>query len=126
MRVKGVDPAKEFMYSTVGAVVVDAEGNVAAVTSTGGTPLKMPGRVGDTPLVGSGAYADNLLGAASATGLGEAIMRVILSKTALDLIRVEKDPKRAVERAIRLMEERVDGSAGLIVVDPYGECRYSL
>jgi len=75
MRVKRVNPAKEFTRSTVGAVAVDAEGNVAAATSTGGTSLKMPGRVRDTPLVRSGAYADNLLGAASATGLGETIMR---------------------------------------------------
>lgn len=120
MNIKGANSMKDFLYSTVGAVAVDTKGNVAAATSTGGTPFKMPGRVGDTPLVGSGAYADNLLGAASATGLGEAIMKVVLSKTALDMIHKEGDPKRAVERAIKLMEERVGGSAGLIMIDPLG------
>ncbi len=116
-----LDPVGESMYSTVGAVALDSKGNLAAATSTGGTPFKMPGRVGDTPLVGCGAYADNELGAASATGLGEAIMKVVLSKTALEYIKLEGDPMRAAVRAIKLMESKVGGGAGLIVIDPKGD-----
>ena len=81
---------------TVGAVAIDSQGNVAAATSTGGVHYKMPGRVGDSPLVGSGAYADNWTGAASATGHGESIMRVVLSKTATDAR--DKDHARARRR----------------------------
>ncbi len=120
MRAGKVNPAREFMYSTVGAVAIDEDGNLAAATSTGGTPLKMPGRVGDTPLVGSGAYADNMLGGASATGLGESIMKVVLSKTALELISHGTDPASAAQSAIEIMERRVGGGAGLILVDPHG------
>ncbi|MDK2373292.1 MAG: isoaspartyl peptidase/L-asparaginase [Candidatus Korarchaeota archaeon] len=120
MRTGRVNPSKEFMYSTVGAVAIDEGGNLAAATSTGGTPLKMPGRVGDTPLVGSGAYADNTLGGASATGLGESIMRVVLSKTALDLVSQALDPASAAKRAIEIMEKRVGGGAGLILIDSRG------
>src|SRR5262249_34397024 len=69
---------------TIGTVAIDANGNVAAATSTGGTMGKMPGRVGDSPLIGSGTYADNLTGAGSATGMGEAIIKVVLTKFAVD------------------------------------------
>ena len=72
---------------TVGAVAMDRYGNLAAATSTGGIPRKLPGRVGDSPLVGAGAYADNECGAASATGWGEAIMKILLTKTACDFLR---------------------------------------
>ncbi len=120
MRARRIDPTKEFMYSTVGAVAIDSKGGIAAATSTGGTPLKMPGRVGDTPLVGSGAYADSTLGGASATGLGEAIMRVLLSRTSLDLILKVGDPAGAAEEALAMMEGRVGGGAGLIVIDRDG------
>lgn len=65
---------------TVGAVAIDSNGDLAAGTSTGGTPQKMPGRIGDSPLIGSGAYADNRIGAVSTTGWGEAIARVVLAK----------------------------------------------
>ncbi len=116
-----LDPIRSSIYSTVGAVAMDSKGNLAAATSTGGIPFKMPGRVGDTPLIGCGAYADNELGAASATGLGETIMKVILSKTALEYIKIEGDPMKAAVRAIELMERKVGGGAGLIIIDPNGD-----
>lgn len=71
---------------TVGAVGVDEAGNVAAATSSGGFPLKMPGRVGDTPVIGAGTYADNGKGAVSVTGQGEAVLKLTLAKTACDLM----------------------------------------
>ena len=112
-------------HGTVGAVAVDAKGNVAAATSTGGMAFKLPGRVGDSPLVGSGAYADNLTGAASATGHGEKIMRVVLCKTATDAIARGMGAQEAAEFAVKTMHERVGGYGGLILVDYRGQTAFA-
>lgn len=112
-------------HDTVGAVAVDSAGNVATATSTGGMALKMPGRVGDSPLVGSGGYADNVSGAASATGQGEYIMRVLLSKTAIDLLLTGLSAQEAADRAIQIMTDRVGGKAGIIVVERSGEVGFA-
>ena len=105
---------------TVGALARDADGNLAAATSTGGTFNKLPGRVGDSPLVGSGAYADNRTGAVSATGLGEALMKVVISKTACDFIDRGMTAQEAADAAISVLAERTVGEGGLIVVDRLG------
>jgi len=105
---------------TVGAVALDADGNLAAATSTGGTFNKLPGRVGDSPLVGSGAYADNRTGAVSATGLGEALMKVVVSKTACDFIDRGMTAQEAAEAAVAVLVDRTTGEGGLIVVDRLG------
>lgn len=110
---------------TVGAVALDSAGNVAAATSTGGVHFKMPGRVGDSPLVGSGAYADNLAGAAATTGHGESIMRVVLAKTATDAAERGMSAQEAAEYAIRVLHERTGGFGGIIVVDPHGRVGYA-
>ncbi|KAJ1150553.1 hypothetical protein NDU88_003344 [Pleurodeles waltl] len=68
------------VHDTVGAVAIDQEGNLACATSTGGITNKMVGRVGDSPIIGSGGYADNLAGAVSTTGHGESIMKVTLAR----------------------------------------------
>ena len=104
---------------TVGAVAMDKWGNLAAATSTGGTARKLPGRVGDSPLVGAGAYADNLCGAASATGWGEAIMKVLLSKTACDLLN-DHTAMQAAHMAVDLLQQRVQGLGGVILIDRLG------
>jgi beta-aspartyl-peptidase (threonine type) len=106
---------------TVGAVAIDVNGNVASATSTGGTRQKMPGRVGDSPLVGSGGYADNWTAAVGATGQGEAIMKVVLSKRVCDLVGDGLSAQAACEAAIRLLEERVGGECGLIAIDAQGQ-----
>src|SRR2546430_8770598 len=72
---------------TVGAVALDANGCLFAATSTGGTCCKLPGRVGDSPLIGCGCYADSEAGGVSCTGYGEAIMKVVLAKSTVDLLR---------------------------------------
>lgn len=110
---------------TVGAVAIDQAGDIAAATSTGGVHFKLPGRVGDSPLVGSGAYADNLTGGASATGHGESIMRVLLSKTATDALGRGLSVQEAADYAIRYMYERVGGFGGLILVDHRGETAFA-
>jgi beta-aspartyl-peptidase (threonine type) len=103
---------------TVGAVACDERGHVAAATSTGGTVGKASGRVGDTPILGAGTYADDAAGACSATGIGETIMRACLAHTAVELCRALPAP----EAAARAMEHfrRFDGRGGLIVVDRRG------
>src|SRR5215467_10659214 len=72
---------------TVGAVTLDKDGNLFAATSTGGTCCKLPGRVGDSPLIGCGCYADSEAGGVSCTGYGEAIMKIVMAKTTVDFLR---------------------------------------
>lgn len=105
---------------TVGAVAIDTEGNVAAATSTGGTKGKLPGRVGDSPLVGSGGYADNWTGAVSATGHGESLMKVVISKRVCDFIAQGLSAQKACEAAIGVLVERVNGKGGVIAIDMRG------
>lgn len=104
---------------TVGAVAMDLNGNLAAATSTGGTMMKLPGRVGDTPIIGAGTYADNECGAASATGWGEYAMRVLLTRTACDLARNLPAPE-AARAAVDVLRTRVAGLGGLILIDRQG------
>ena len=112
-------------HDTVGAVAIDAEGHIAAATSTGGVAYKLPGRVGDSPLIGSGAYADDQTGGASATGHGESIMRVVLAKTATDAVARGMSAQEAADYAIRTMHERVSGYGGVIVVDYRGQTAFA-
>jgi beta-aspartyl-peptidase (threonine type) len=105
---------------TVGAVVRDRHGHVAAATSTGGLAGKARGRVGDSAVIGAGTYADDALGAGSATGPGEAIIRVTLVRTALDLIARGHDPAWVAEHVLAELDRRLGAHAGLILVDPTG------
>lgn len=106
---------------TVGAVAVDKRNHVAAGVSTGGRFLKLPGRIGDSAIIGSGLYADASAGAASATGIGEDIIRVNLSKSVCDLMKSGADAQTACDTAIDLMSKaRGSGTAGVIAVDLHG------
>lgn len=105
---------------TVGAVALDRYGHLAAGTSTGGTANKLPGRVGDSPLIGCGLYADDLTGGCSSTGWGESIIKVLLAKTATDLIGAGHDPMEAARRAIDVLGRRVGGLGGCILLDHDG------
>lgn len=112
-----------FTLETVGAVALDKEGNVAAATSTGGFPLKLSGRIGDSPLIGCGTYADNQVGACSATGVGEMAIRLVLAKTVCNFMENGKTAQEAVELAVSLVNRRIPdtyNSMGLIAVDVYG------
>jgi beta-aspartyl-peptidase (threonine type) len=106
-------------HGTVGAVARDRRGRLAAATSTGGTQDKAPGRVGDSPIVGCGTYADDRRGAASCTGWGEPILRAVLAKTAVDALATGGGPAVASRAAI-LELKRVAGFGGLIIVDRDG------
>lgn len=107
-------------HGTVGAVALDAYGNLIAGTSTGGTCCKLPGRVGDSPLIGCGCYADVESGGVSCTGWGEAIMRVVMAKTAADLLRAGKSAKDAGDAAVKLLADRGKGTGGVILLDRQG------
>lgn len=105
---------------TVGAVAVDKNGNFAVAASTGGVAGKMVGRVGDTPLVGCGAYADNNYGSVSSTGHGEKIMRIVLAKEVINLITQGYSAQEAADKSIKLIWNRLKGRAGVIVLDKNG------
>jgi beta-aspartyl-peptidase (threonine type) len=106
---------------TVGAVARDAQGHLAAATSTGGMSMKLPGRVGDSALVGCGTYADDALAAVSCTGHGERIVQLTLARHAADLVGAGRSAGDAAREAIRALGARVSGEGGLVVVGPDGE-----
>jgi L-asparaginase / beta-aspartyl-peptidase len=110
---------------TVGAVALDRHGTIAAGTSTGGTPGKLPGRVGDSALIGCGTYADSSLGGVSCTGDGEAIIRVVLGHRALRYLKDADDPDYAAKVAVDLLVEEGGGQGGLILIDWRGRAGYA-
>jgi beta-aspartyl-peptidase (threonine type) len=110
---------------TVGAVAIDGRGRVAAGTSTGGYTGKRPGRVGDSALIGAGTYADSRLGGVSTTGHGEAFIRTVLAKTALDVLRELDDPQLAAEIALEIVRDEGQGDGGLILLDWRGRLAYA-
>lgn len=102
---------------TVGAVALDRAGLIAAATSTGGTAGKLPGRVGDSPLIGCGTYAESTSGGVSCTGDGEAIIRVVLARRTIDILKLAADPMHACQVAMDVLVEEGRGSGGLICID---------
>lgn len=119
---------------TVGAVAMDRAGRLFAATSTGGTCCKLPGRVGDSPLIGCGCYADSEAGGVSCTGYGEAIMKIVMAKTAADFLRGPatcvdspagalcdiSSANLAAREAVHLLARRTRGTGGLILLDREG------
>ena len=100
-------------------MALDAHGILAAATSTGGLSGKIPGRVGDSPLVGCGLYAD-LLGATSLTGDGESIIRTALASRLLGLLHTGIHPQVAAEAGLAFFTDRVPGEAGCMLLDRQG------
>ncbi len=107
-------------HDTVGAVALDATGRLVAGNSTGGVSFSLPGRVGDAPLPAVGYYADSRVGAVACTGWGEHIMRVGMALRAVQAMEQGATAAEAARGAIRLLQERVKGKAGLIVLDAQG------
>jgi beta-aspartyl-peptidase (threonine type) len=120
-------------HGTVGAVAIDREGNLFAGTSTGGTCCKFPGRVGDSPLIGCGCYADAEAGGVSCTGHGEGIMKIVMAKMATDLLHDERvlAPHRekgatlsiaqaVADACVRKLAHRAHTTGGLILLDRNG------
>lgn len=114
-----IDPNHKF--GTVGAVALDAEGNLAAATSTGGMTNKQVGRVGDSPIIGAGCYANNQTVAVSCTGTGEVFMRTVAAYDVSALMEYGNMPlPQAAERVVMEKIHALGGSGGLIAVDRYG------
>jgi len=116
---KRTHPARD-RHGTVGAVALDRFGTVAAGASTGGISLMLPGRVGDTPLIGCGVYADNQSGAVSMTGIGEGIIRIAVAKEICDRLAEGATPKEAARHVLKKLVTRIDGAAGALVLRPDG------
>ena len=112
--------APTISHDTVGAVALDRDGNIAAATSTGGTLNKAPGRLGDSSLIGCGCFADNKTAAASTTGWGEPIMKLVLAKWSADRVAAGNLPEWVAAEAINYLHSRVNGHGGIILLDARG------
>ncbi|GCE04822.1 isoaspartyl peptidase/L-asparaginase family protein [Dictyobacter aurantiacus] len=110
---------KKQKHGTVGAVAIDSAGRLAAATSTGGIANKYPGRVGDSPLVGCGFYADEHA-AISCTGYGEDFTRLMIAQRAASYAAQGMDARQAGEAAINFLSKHAEGDGGLIIVDHHG------
>ena len=118
-----LESMNEDKYGTIGAVARDKLGNLAAATSTGGIVNKRFGRVGDSPILGAGVYADNETCAVSCTGYGEDFMRTALAKTLSDLIEFKAlDGPAAAREGIDYLKRKVNGRGGFILIDRQGRC----
>jgi L-asparaginase / beta-aspartyl-peptidase len=111
-------------HGTVGAVALDRRGDIAAATSTGGIFDKLPGRVGDSALIGCGTYADAIAGV-SCTGNGEAIIKTVLAKTAVEFVHAGHSPSEAAQQAMALLQEKTQSKGGLIIVNQQGAVGYA-
>ena len=113
-----------YNIDTVGAVALDTSSNIAAATSTGGITGKKIGRVGDSPVIGSGAFADNKIAGVSATGHGESILKVMLSRDIIEKIRFGRSAEEAAKLSLEEMKKRVNGNGGVIIITNTGEVAY--
>lgn len=112
---------RKMPVDTVGAVALDRLGNIASGSSTGGTSNKYPGRVGDSSLIGAGTYADNNVGGVSTTGVGEAMIKVVMAKTVIELMdRNGGNPDKAVQDGLKILERKTSGYGGLIALNNEG------
>ncbi|HYC28630.1 MAG TPA: N(4)-(beta-N-acetylglucosaminyl)-L-asparaginase, partial [Chitinophagaceae bacterium] len=115
-----------YNHDTIGMIAMDTNGNISGACTTSGMAFKMHGRVGDSPVIGAGLYVDNEVGAATATGVGEEVVRICGSHTVVELMRQGMSPqdacKKAVERMIRLRKEKSKGlQVGFIALNKKGE-----
>jgi len=124
--IKNMNPLKiNNEGETVGAVALDSNGKLAAATSTGGRWLKLPGRIGDTPILGAGTYA-NKYAAVSATGIGEEIIKVGLALRICDLVEKGIPLQQATNEMIKIITQIAgENTAGVIAVDHYGNYAFS-
>jgi beta-aspartyl-peptidase (threonine type) len=117
------DPIK---YGTIGAVAVDVRGDVAAATSTGGITAKRWGRVGDSPLIGAGTYADNRAAAISATGSGEYFIRAIAAHEVAARIRLGGETLQQAVDSVLADIAALGGKGGLIAIAPDGNAAWAM
>ena len=125
---KGKDPMPggKDNHDTIGMMAMDSNGNLSGACTTSGMAFKMRGRVGDSPVIGAGLYVDNEIGAATSTGVGEEVIRIVGSHLVVELMRQGRKPKdacqEAVERIIqRSPEKSKDIQVGFIALNKQGE-----
>jgi beta-aspartyl-peptidase (threonine type) len=119
------DPGLPAAGGTVGAVALDTRGTVAVATSTGGIVDQLRGRVGDSALIGCGTYADSTIGGVSCTGTGEAIIRTVLGRRALDFLKEAGDAEYAARVAVDVLVDEGRGEGGLILLDWRGRVGFA-
>ncbi len=120
-RWQSYEKLKQDKYGTVGCVALDKNGNITAGTSTGGMTMKMPGRVGDSPIIGAGTYADNATCGISATGHGEFFMRNVVAYDVSALMKYQSlSIKQAAYQVIQKKLKPIGGSGGIIGIDKQG------
>ncbi|GGK86701.1 isoaspartyl peptidase/L-asparaginase family protein [Rufibacter glacialis] len=117
---------EELQKDTVGAVALDMHGNLAAATSTGGLENQYPGRVGDSPIIGAGTYANNEVCAVSCTGDGEGIMRANVAHEVYALMKYKGLAlQEAAQQAMEVYKDRIEGDRNFIALDPEGNVEFS-
>lgn len=120
------EAADTHRYGTVGVVALDRSGNIAAGTSTGGLQGKMPGRVGDTPLIGAGTYASNQSCAVSGTGVGEFFIRYTVTREICALVQYKGFTlQQAADEVIQKRLAPIHGDGGVIAIAPDGQLAWS-
>lgn len=111
-------------HDTIGMLALDAHGNLSGACTTSGWAYKLHGRLGDSPIIGAGLFVDNEIGAACATGLGEAVVRIAGSHTVVEMMRQGHSPQvaceMAVERIIQKHEDLTGLQVGFLALDKYG------
>src|SRR5947208_14555746 len=117
---KGLAITDQDRHGTVGAVALDAHGDLAAATSTGGTTNKRPGRVGDSPVIGAGTYANNATCAVSATGDGEYFIRATVGHDVSALMEYRRMSLKEAAQAVLDKVAKLGGTGGLIAIDRQG------
>jgi beta-aspartyl-peptidase (threonine type) len=120
------EPGDSRSHGTTGVVALDRRGNIAAGTSTGGLQGKMPGRVGDSPIIGAGTYASNQSCAVSATGTGEYFIRLGVAREICNLVAFKGMPiQQAADQVIHHELEALHGDGGVIALTPDGQTAFS-
>ena len=124
-KAKQVPVADPENHDTIGMVAMDNMGNIAGACTTSGLSWKIPGRVGDSPIIGAGMYVDNDIGGAAATGKGEAVIRIAGSFLIVELMRQGRSPKSAcklaVERIVKKQPDHKEFQVGFIALNKKGE-----
>jgi len=120
--ISGIQNITTVGHDTIGMVAIDSLNNIASGTSTNGMSYKIPGRVGDSPIVGSGSYADNSVGGCAATGNGDIMMRFLPCFNAIEHMRSGLNPTQAAEVAINLIKAHFPSvAAGVVTIDKNGD-----
>jgi N4-(beta-N-acetylglucosaminyl)-L-asparaginase len=119
-------PANEFNHDTIGMVAMDSNGNLSGSCTTSGMGFKMRGRLGDSPIIGAGLYVDNEVGACTATGQGEDVIRIAGSHTVVELMRQGLGPeaacRKAIDRIVRIKGEKAkDIQVAFLAINKKGE-----